>query len=259
MDFATIIGITGAFIVVLLAMMLGGGVLMFINVPSILIVLGGTTLIVMSKWSFEKFLGAIKIFVVACKDRNQSIEEILENCNAMAVAARKGGVLSLEDFKVENSVLKDGVQLLLDGHDAEVVRTMMSKDMNQMLERHMEGQQIFRGTAETAPAMGMIGTLVGLVQMLSAMDDPSNIGPAMAVALLTTLYGALIANVMFTPMADKLELRSNEERRIRLLIMDALGAIQAGQNPRVIADVLKAYLPPSKRALDGASEAKEEG
>ena len=128
---------------------------------------------------------------------------------------------------------------------------MMKKDMMQTLERHKSGKNIFVKLADTAPAMGMIGTLVGLVQMLANMSDPASIGPAMAVALLTTLYGAMIANMIASPIADKLELRAKEEYLIQALVIDALSGIQAGQNPRVLAEVLKNYLMASIRDQEG--------
>jgi chemotaxis protein MotA len=124
---------------------------------------------------------------------------------------------------------------------------MLSKDINLTIERHEEGKQIFKAIADVAPAMGMIGTLIGLVQMLSNMSDPKSIGPAMAVALLTTLYGAFIANVICLPISEKLGLRSREERINRSLILEEVGAIQEGMNPRVMEELLKTYLPPSER------------
>jgi chemotaxis protein MotA len=127
---------------------------------------------------------------------------------------------------------------------------MLNKDINLTIERHERGQAIFKAIADVAPAMGMIGTLVGLVQMLSAMDDPKKIGPAMAVALLTTLYGAIIANTIAAPIADKLAHRSNEERLNKNLILEAINGIQEGINPRVMEELLKTYLPPSQRDSD---------
>ena len=137
--------------------------------------------------------------------------------------------------------------MLVDGHDSDVVRDMLTKDMKQTEERHGWGAKVFMAMGDVAPAMGMIGTLVGLVAMLSNMDDPKAIGPAMAVALLTTLYGAMLANMVAIPIANKLELRKVEEGRIKSLCIDALMAIQAGQNPRVISSMLKTYLAPSQR------------
>jgi chemotaxis protein MotA len=145
--------------------------------------------------------------------------------------------------------LQRSLQLLVDGHDPEVVKALVSKDRSLAEERHSTAASIFYSLAAVAPAMGMIGTLVGLVAMLADMNDPKSIGPAMAIALLTTLYGALLANAVFEPMADKLKLRAKEEANIKRLILDALLAIQSGQNPRVIDSMLRVYLPESKRDL----------
>jgi chemotaxis protein MotA len=142
---------------------------------------------------------------------------------------------------------------MVDGHEPEVVRQTLMTDMHSALDRHDIGKKIFKPIGDTAPAMGMVGTLIGLVQMLANMSDPKSIGPAMAIALLTTLYGAMIANIFALPIAGKLALRSGEERMIKSMIVDSLSGIQEGRNPRVIEEILKTYLPSSKR---GSSEDK---
>lgn len=251
MDLATLIGLIGALVIVVMAMVTGGDVMIFVNIPSILIVVGGTVFAVMAKYSLGQFLGAMKIMGKSFKFKLSSPEEIIVEVVELADVARKGGLLSLEGKEVSNDFLQKGIQLLVDGHDPEVVKSILSKDMREGVARHTIGKAIFVNIGDTAPAMGMIGTLIGLVQMLSAMDDPKAIGPAMAVALLTTLYGAMIANMWALPVADKVALRSDEEARIQAMIIDALLAIQAGQNPRVIQGLLKTYLPASKRASEG--------
>ena len=140
------------------------------------------------------------------------------------------------------------MQLLVDGHDQDVVRSMLVKDRDLAEQRHDLSSKIFSAMGDVGPAMGMIGTLIGLVAMLSSMDDPKSIGPAMAVALLTTLYGAMVANMVMLPIAAKLELRREEEGLVKAMVIDALLAIQAGQNPRIIDTMLKSYLPEGKRA-----------
>ena len=251
MDLATLIGLIGALVIVVMAMVTGGDVLIFVNVPSLLIVFGGTIFAVMAKYSLGQFLGAMKVMGKSFKFKLSSPEEIIVEVVELADVARKGGLLSLEGKEVSNDFLQKGIQLLVDGHDPEVVKSILSKDMREGIARHTIGKAIFLNIGDTAPAMGMIGTLIGLVQMLSAMDDPKAIGPAMAVALLTTLYGAMIANMFALPVADKVALRSEEEARIQSMITDALLAIQAGQNPRVIQGLLKTYLPASRRASEG--------
>ena len=250
MDLATLIGLIGAAVIVVMAMVTGGDVMIFVNVPSLLIVIGGTIFAVMAKYSMGQFVGAIKVMGKSFKSKMSSPEELIVEVVELADVARKGGLLSLEGKEVSNDFLQKGIQLLVDGHDPEVVKSMLSKDVKEGIARHALGKAIFVNIGDTAPAMGMIGTLIGLVQMLSAMDDPKSIGPAMAVALLTTLYGAMIANMLALLVADKVAIRSEEEARIQNMIIDALLSIQAGQNPRVIQGLLKTYLPTSKRASD---------
>ncbi|MCF7980958.1 MAG: flagellar motor protein PomA [Pseudomonadales bacterium] len=247
MDLATLIGMLGAFGIVVMAMVLGGSLGIFVNGPSLLIVIAGSLMVVLMKFSLGQFLGAVKVAGKAFIYKLDKIEDLIPAVVELADVARKGGLLALEGKEVNNAFLKEGIKMLVDGHDSEVVRDMLTKEMKQTEERHGWGAKVFMAMGDVAPAMGMIGTLVGLVAMLSNMDDPKAIGPAMAVALLTTLYGAMLANMLAIPIADKLELRKVEEGRIKSLCIDALMAIQAGQNPRVISAMLKTYLAPSRR------------
>ena len=250
MDLATLIGLIGAFGIVLTSIMLGGSAGTFINTPSLLVVLGGTVLVTMMKFSLGQFLGAASIAVKAFLHKPTAPEELIDTAVDLAKSARQGGLLALEDAEVPDEFMKSGVGMLVDGHAADIVRSMLSKDLNLTLQRHTNGQAIFKAIGDVGPAMGMIGTLIGLVQMLANMDDPKQIGPAMAVALLTTLYGAILANMFALPIADKLAVRSKEESSSKSLIIDALLSIQAGQNPRVIESMLQTYLPKSQRAQE---------
>ena len=186
------------------------------------------------------------LFIFKVQDPSELIDSIVE----LADAARKGGLLSLEGKEVSNDYLQKGIQLLVDGHDPDVVKTLMTKDMDETVARHEWGAKVFAALGDVGPAMGMIGTLVGLVAMLANMDDPKSIGPAMAVALLTTLYGAIMATCLAIPVSDKLTLRRTEEALIKKLVIDALLGIQGGQNPRVIDQMLRNYLPEGKRAKE---------
>jgi len=247
LDLATLIGLIGAFGIVLVAIMSGGSASTFVNIPSLAVVLGGTVMVTMMKFSLGKFLGAATIAVKAFLHKPMKPELLIEEAVDLAKTARQGGLLALEDKEISDDFMKTGLGLLIDGHQADSVRAMLQKDLVQTLKRHTDGQDIFKAIGEVGPAMGMIGTLIGLVQMLSNMDDPKQIGPAMAVALLTTLYGAILANMFALPIADKLGVRSREENNNKSLIIDALLSIQGGQNPRVIESMLEAYLPRSKR------------
>ncbi|MCB1644336.1 MAG: flagellar motor protein PomA [Pseudomonadales bacterium] len=251
MDLATLIGLIGAFGIVVYAMVMGGDVTLFVNVPSILIVVVGSVFVVMSKFGLSQFLGAGKVAVKVFSFKLDPPEVLIAEVVELADIARKGGLLSLEGKEVSNDFLARGIQLLVDGHDPDVVRTLLTKDLKQGEARHEWGAKFFENIGDIAPAMGMIGTLIGLVAMLANMNDPKTIGPSMAVALLTTLYGAMMATMLALPMADKLGLRSSEESTIKNLIIDALLAIQSGQNPRVIESMLKTYLPESKRDTSG--------
>lgn len=164
--------------------------------------------------------------------------------------ARKEGLLGLENVEVENEFLRDGIQLVVDGNDPALVQKMLTKNIGLAIERNEIGLNVFKAIGDVAPAMGMIGTLIGLVQMMSNMSDPKAIGPAMAVALLTTFYGAVIANTIAIPIADKLAHRSNEERLNKSMILESINAIQEGLNPRMIEGLLNAYLPESKKTRD---------
>ncbi len=250
MDLATLIGLIGSFAFIIMAMLLGGTLSMFFDVPSVLIVFGGSIFVVLMKYTFGQFFGAFKIAGKAFMFKADEPEDLIAKVVEMADAARKGGFLALEEMEVTNSFMKKGVDMLVDGHDAEAVKMTLQKDILMTDERHESGASFYRALADVAPAMGMIGTLVGLVAMLSNMDDPKAIGPAMAVALLTTLYGAMLANMVATPIADKLNLRKDQEGLNRRLVMDGLLAIQDGQNPRLIDTFLKNYLNEKKRVID---------
>ncbi len=247
MDLATLLGLIGAWLLVILTITMGGSAYMFLNVQSILIVLGGSLLVVMMKFGMGQFFGAFKTASKVFTDKIEKPEDLIGEIVELADTARKGGLLSLEGKQVGNDFLQNGIQLLVDGHDPEVVKNLLTKDMKQTVDRHDWGQKIWQAIGDVGPAMGMIGTLIGLVGMLASMDDPQSIGPSMAVALLTTLYGAMLANMLALPICDKLNLRSSQEETIKSLVIDALLAIQAGQNPRVIDTMLRTYLPAGQR------------
>lgn len=248
MDIATIIGISGASVVVVMAIIFGGSPGFFVNLPSFLIVVCGSFLATMTKFSLRQYFGAFKVGIKAFFYKSETPEEIISKVLELSNVARKNGLLALENVEIKNDFLKQGIQYMVDGLEPDVVRSMLQKEMYQTIDRHEKGQKIFQAIGDVAPAMGMIGTLIGLVQMLASMDDPKTIGPSMAVAILTTLYGALIANIVAIPLADKLELRSKEEEVTKSMVVDAVMGIQAGMNPRVIEEMLKMYLSGTMRS-----------
>jgi len=234
-DLATIVGLIGCWVIVIFAMVLGGDPAMFLNVPSLLIVVGGSIFAVLMKYELGQFLAAGKIAGKAFSFKLPKPDAMIDEIVELAGEARKNGLLALEGKEVSYDFL---------------VKSLLGKDMKLAADRHKIGTTIFFQMGDTGPAMGMIGTLIGLVAMLANMDDPKSIGPAMAVALLTTLYGAMMANMFMIPIGDKCALRMDEEGRLQAMVLDALLAIQAGQNPRVIESILRTYLPESKRGTD---------
>jgi len=247
LDLGTLVGLIGAIAMVVMAMILGGSVLTFIDAPSILIVVVGTHFVVMMTYSLGDFLGAANAGMKVLNFKPTDNEELITQIVELADMARKSGLLALEGAEIEDEFLTKGIGLLVDGHDGDVVKNILEKEVRMAKERHTQAASVFKTMADVAPAMGMIGTLIGLVAMLSNMDDPKSIGPAMAVALLTTLYGAIMANMVGIPIASKLNMRDKEDTLSRTLMIDGLLGIQAGQNPRVIEQVLHGYLKEGKR------------
>lgn len=254
MDLATLLGLIITFGFIVGAILAGGSILLFVNVPSLLIVIGGSVSVVLMQFTLGQFFGAFKVAMKAFFHKSVDAAELIEQAGVLANVARKEGMMALESQEIDNPFLNKGIQLCVDGHPPDLVRKMLSKDISLTIQRHELGQKIFKALGDIAPAMGMIGTLIGLVQMLANMDDPKSIGPAMAVALLTTLYGAIIANAFALPLADKLELRSQEEKTNRTLILETISGIQEGMNPRVLEELLKAFLPEAQRATENAEE-----
>jgi chemotaxis protein MotA len=257
MDLATLIGIIGAIGFVVMAMLSGEGsnIKNFYDITSVFIVFCGSLFVLLANYTLAQFFSAGKVAAKAFFFKTDSPDDLIEKIVEMADAARKGGFLALEEAEIGNKFMQKGVDMLVDGHDVEVVRMTLTKDIKMTDERHDFGASIFRKLAEIAPAMGMIGTLIGLIGMLKNMDDPKSIGPSMAVALLTTLYGALLANLIASPIATKLSNRREEEKLNRNLILDGIVGIADGQNPRIIENMLRSYLAQGKRPTSDTEEA----
>lgn len=249
------IGLLGGAVIIGTAIVIGASPGVFLNAPSVLIVVLGSLLVTLAKFSFSQYFDALKAAGRAFSFKLPDTQELIEELIDVANVARKEGVLNLEGRESSSEYLAQGIQHLVDGQSADVIDGLLRKERLLTMDRNRWGSKVFRALGDVAPAMGMIGTIVGLVQMLSNMEDPESIGPAMAVALLTTLYGAMIATMIANPIADKLELRLTEEARMQSLIADALVAIQHGQNPRVIEQLLSSYLPPAKREAAAESGA----
>jgi len=247
MDIATVIGLIVGILLILAAIFMGGSIILFINPPSVLIVVGGTLSTVLIRFGLSDVINAFKVAKKAFTVRLSFPSEIIREIVNLANIARKNGLIVLEQQPIEDPFLKKAIMYCVDGHEAEFIDEVLKKEVNLTVERHELGQKTFSSMGDAAPAFGMIGTLIGLVQMLANMDDPAAIGPAMAVCLLTTLYGAILGNLVFLPIADKLALRSQEEERNRKLIIEGVMGILKGLNPRVMEEFLQTFLPPKER------------
>ena len=256
MDLATIIGVFGAFGVIIAAIALSGSASTFVNPAGLIVVIGGTLGATMMQISLKQFLGSFKIALRAFINKPISPASLIDEAVELADVSRKEGILALEGRKISDPFLQEGIRMCIDGQDAEIVQKVLSKDINLTLQRQNTGAKTFKAVGESAPAMGMIGTLIGLVQMLANMDDPKSIGPAMAVALLTTLYGAIIASAFALPIAAKLTALNTNERLNKLLILESVAAIQEGTNPRILRQMLTAFLPEDQRE-NGKSKKKK--
>ncbi len=249
MDIATLIGAVVAYALVLAAIVMGAGLGPYIDIPSVLIVIGGVSGLVMMCYPMDKVVGFVKVILKTIKYPMDDAPKLIAQLVEFAVKARRDGILSLESAgdEVADEFLKKGIRLAVDGTEPEVIKNILETELNYMGERHKAGAGLLGAMVDYGPAMGMIGTLVGLVAMLQTMDDPSSIGPAMAVALLTTFYGAMMANMFAGPLKVKLEFRSSQEVILREIMIAGIMAIQAGDNPRIVEQKLNAYLSPGQR------------
>lgn len=248
MDLGSILGIAGSFAIVLIAILMGGSFGQFVDIPSILIVFGGGFAATLIRFSLG---GIFSAFATGAKvgftSKNIKPRDLIEEISGLAEIVRKSGPLGLENAAVSDPTLAKGVQYIADGYEIDFIRESMERERDLTLTRLMQGRKVFKALGDSAPAFGMIGTLVGLVQMLANMDDPSAIGPSMAVALLTTLYGALISNCLCLPLCDKLDDKFELEEINQTLIIDGILQIRESKSPALIREMLIAYLPEKAR------------
>ncbi len=249
MDLGTVIGLVLTLALLFGAMAMGVGLGPYIDIPSILIVFGGTTGVLMVGFKMEQIKAAAKVFKIAIKPPQIDLQETIKKMVEYSTKARKDGILALEEDanKEENEFLKKGLSMAVDGNEPDTIRELLEIDMEQASSRHKSNASLFDQIAGFAGAMGMIGTLIGLVAMLLNMSDPSAIGPAMAVALLTTMYGAMLGNIVGAPVANILLIRDSDEILLKTLIIEGIMSIQAGDNPRNLEAKLLAFLPPKDR------------
>ncbi|MFZ5570314.1 MAG: motility protein A [Thermodesulfobacteriota bacterium] len=249
MDIATLLGIVSAFGLVFLAIFMGGGLSLFIDVPSLLIVIGGTLGATMIHYPIQDVIGAARVGKNVFLTRTAPLNQIIRQFVDFANKARREGILVLdsEAGKIDDGFLRKGIQLSVDGLEPAAIKDIMDTEIDLLRERHQLGAEIFSTMGAFAPALGMIGTLIGLVQMLQSMDDPNSIGPAMAVALLTTFYGSILANLICLPVAGKLRTRSKEETLTKEMIIQGIMGLTRGDNPRVLEQKLMVFIAPKER------------
>lgn len=249
LDMMTVIGIVGGFFLIALSIWLGGQMGMFWNIPSVLITVGGSIAALLVSYDADRIKNMINITKQAFSSSTMDAYELIAMFGELAKKARREGLLALEDDmdRMDDPFYQKGIQMMVDALDPELIRDILETDIEHMQYRHETGAGVYKTWGAFAPAFGMIGTLIGLIGMLAELDDPSKLGPAMAVALVTTFYGAIMANMVLLPIATKLELRSQEEVLTKSIIMEGIIAIQSGMNPRILEEKLKAFLPAESR------------
>lgn len=252
MDIGTIVGLFLALGLVFGAIAMGGGA-GFFDPTSVMLTVGGSFAATLMNFPLPKIIGTMGVVRKAFMNRTDDVLRLFNQISDFATRARRDGILALENDieSIEDPFMKKGFQMAVDGNAADVIRHVLDTDISSMADRHMVGISIFKALGNYAPAFGMIGTLVGLVQMLRNLEDPSTIGAGMAVALLTTLYGALVANLIALPIAGKLEQRSSEEIAMRNMVLEGILSIQEGNSPRVVQEKLKSFMAPKDREQIG--------
>ncbi|UCF95356.1 MAG: motility protein A [Desulfobacterales bacterium] len=251
MDITTLIGILVSFGLVIVSILMGGEGVWFINYPSIMIVVGGTMGATLLAYPLSEVLSVVGVAKNVFLHQSQSPGALVPLLAGFAKKARQEGILSFETQlqAIEDPFLVKGIQMAIDGMESSAIENVMTTEIEYLQERHRLGSEIFSTMGTFAPAIGMLGTIIGLVQMLMQMEDPSQIGAPMAVALLTTFYGTLLANLLFIPVAGKLKTRSKQEILVKQMVLGGVIAIQSGDNHRVVEQKLKAFISPKARAL----------
>lgn len=263
MDIATPAGLLIGFVLLIIAVIIGGGVsgiAAFINVPSMMIVVGGTFCATLVRYPLQRVFGLVGIIMKTIFVKLSSPQAEMQRLIEYAKLARREGLLALESkiIDIKDAFLAKSIQLLVDGTDADGLRAILEKEIENVRGRHSIGKGVLESMGTVAPAFGMMGTLIGLVLMLRELDDPSKIGVGMATALITTFYGVLLANLIFLPMSGKLDIRSKEETLLKELIVEGVVAIQSGDNPSIVEEKLKGFLSPTQRNEKKINTIKEQ-
>lgn len=242
MDLATVVGLAGGTGLIIVVMQIAGSLLMFWDLTSLIVVLGGAAFGALIQFPLESFIGGLSAASKAIFNQVENPNDLIEELTNLANTARKESILALEKAVIQNKYLAKGVKFAVDGYDPAVIDSILVADTTSMKKRHQDGRAIFEKLGELCPAFGMIGTVIGLVVIMANISDPSAIGPGLAVALVTTLYGALFANLYFTPMSAKMKYRSNQELINMEIIRAGIDAMLAGENPRAMREKLEAFV-----------------
>lgn len=261
MEKTTLIGLISGLLFIIISIMLSGSVLDFVNIPSVFIVVGGVFASTAVSYPMKMLTSLVKVIGNAFRQHEVDLNADVELIIRIANIARREGILALENVVNEenDSFLCKGIMLIVDGTDPELVRSIMETDLSLVKERHSQGQSVLNSMSAFSPAFGMIGTLIGLINMLRNLSDPDTLGPSMAVALITTLYGVILANLVFTPLAKKLKFQGDEECLRKELLLEGMLSIQDGENPRIIREKLNAFLSVTQlQALENQQSAKQE-
>lgn len=261
MDFTTLLGIFLGLATLIWAVMSDGSLNLFLDLPSVFIVVGGTIAATLVSHPFDQLRRIGPVLRVAFTRTVDGPERVIPMLVHFAEKARREGLLAMEEeaSALDDEFLRKGIQLVVDGVDPELVRNVLEIETNFVVQRHEIGQRLFQSLGAYAPSFGMIGTLIGLIQMLADLTNPDAIGSGMAIALITTLYGALLANLVFLPIASKLKEISAQEVLVREVMIEGVLSIQAGENPRIVEEKLRAFLANSSKTTQGAAEGTVEG
>jgi chemotaxis protein MotA len=255
MDLATLLGITGGFGALIAAFVLEGGHLAsLLGITAAMIVFGGTIGATMTSYALSDILAIPKLIARAMRTPPDRRATLVEELVKLAEIARRDGLLALENHPIDDPFLKRGIMLVVDGTDPEMTAQILEAELEAMEARHARNYGIFTTMGGFAPTMGIIGTVMGLVHVLGSLENPDQLGPAIAVAFLATLYGVSSANLLWLPIGNKLKLRSKEEVAERQLMLAGILGIQAGENPRMLREKLVAQLPPSAREAKGTAK-----
>jgi len=247
MDIATFVGILAGFSLIISAISLGGSMLLFINLPGFMVVVGGTLAATLFNFPFGDIVTAFKAMLIVFLDKEEKPEDVVRVMIQLAEVCRKKGIMALQDVRSSNQVLRKACQMIADGAEHEMIANTLAIEIDSMRARHYIPQEIFRKMGNISPAFGMLGTLIGLVQMLSNLENPETIGPAMAVALLTTFYGSLLATMFFLPLSGKLKARTAREVLLLEIIFEGARSILESSNPLMVYEKLSSFLPPGIR------------